>query len=120
MASGEITPSFLSESTNGRQILVTATATPGTLLHTCAAGTDQIEALTLEAVNKSGSTVTLTIEWGGTTDPNDLTTIDVPSGRGPIVVIDRRRMNNGLAIRAFASTGSVVAIYGEADTWDLT
>jgi len=119
MASGDITPGFLSESTNGRNILVTATSSPGTLLHTCASGTDQIEAITIQANNKSGSTVTLTVQWGGTTDPDDAITIDVPSGRGPIVVCDRMRLNNSLSVRAYASTGSAVAIYGEADTWSL-
>lgn len=119
MANGQITPGFLSASTNGRQIKVAATATPGTLLHTCTSGTDQLEAISLEAVNKSGATVTLTIEFGGTTDPDDLIQIDIPSGRGPIVVCDARRLNNGLSVRAFAGTTNVISIYGEVDTWEL-
>lgn len=117
--SGDIIPAFLSESTNGRQILVAATATPGTLIHTAISGTDEVDSVYLEAVNESGHKVILTIEWGGTTDPDDLVQIEIPTGRGPIVVCDRRRINNGLAIRAFTDIASSVAIYGEVDRYTL-
>lgn len=119
MASGSITPGFLSASTNGRQIKVTATATAGTLLHTAVSGTSDIDYITLEAVNTSSSNVELTIEWGGTTSPDDLTIVTLAPKRGRQVVIDRCMLNNGLAVRAFASVASVVVIYGEVRTVEL-
>ena len=119
MASGSITPGFLSASTNGRQIKVAATATPGTLLHTAVSGTDSIDYVTLEAVNISSSTVTLTIEWGGTTSPDDHVVIELGAKRGRQVVIDRCGLNNGLAVRAFADSANVVTIYGEVRTVEL-
>lgn len=120
MASGSIVPGFLSESTNGRQIKVVATATAGTLLHTAVAGTAKIDIVKLEVVNTQVSgTVTLTVEWGGVTDPDDLIEIILQAQEGAVVVIDGRRINNGLAIRAFADVANVLLIYGEVDTVEL-
>lgn len=119
MASGDITPGLLSGSSNGRQIKVAATATAGTLLHTAVSGTGSIDVVTLEACNTSSDAVTLTIEWGGTTSPDDLVEYVLGPERGPVVVADRRRLNGGVVVRAFASTANVVTIYGHVDTWEL-
>jgi len=119
LAKGTITPSFLSASTNGRQIKVAATATAGTLMHTSVTGTMSIDMITLEAVNTHTATVTLTIEWGGVTSPDDLVVIELGPNRGRQVVIDRCFLNNGLAVRAFASVADVVVIYGEVRTVEL-
>ena len=62
----------LSESTSGRQIKVVSTsAGSGTLIHTAVAGASDYDEVWLYANNTSGSDVLLTIEWGGTTDPDD-------------------------------------------------
>jgi hypothetical protein len=119
MAKGDITPQVLSSSTDGRQVKVDATSTPGTLLHTVASGTSTIEFITLEAANTSSSAVNLTIEWGGTTDPDDHIELSVPANRGAFVVIDKRRLQNGLAVRAFASVADVIVMYGESDKVEL-
>jgi len=119
LASGSITPGFLSASTNGRQIKVAATATAGTLLHTAVSGTDDIDYITLEACNTHTSTVTLTIEWGGTTSPDDLVVIELGSNRGRQLIVDRGVLNNGLAVRAFADTADVVVIHGLVRTVTL-
>lgn len=117
--SGLITPGFLSESTNGRQIKVAATATPGTLVHTAVSGTADFDYITLEAVNTSTSVVTLTIEWGGTTSPDDHVVISLSPQRGRQVVIDRCMLNNGLAVRCYSSSANDVNIYGEVRTVTL-
>ena len=62
---------LLSGSTNGRAIPVAATATPGTAIHTAVAGTASFDELYLWASNVTGSAATLTLEWGGVTDPGD-------------------------------------------------
>ena len=94
-------------------ILVAATATAGTLLHTASAGAVTIDYVTMEAVNTSAATVALTIEYGGVTSPDDHIVIDLAPKVGRQVVLDRVPINGGLAIRAFAGTANVITIGGE-------
>jgi hypothetical protein len=98
---------------------VAATATPGTLVHTAVSGTADFDYITLEAVNTSTSVVTLTIEWGGTTSPDDHVVISLSPQRGRQVVIDRCMLNNGLAVRCYSSSANDVNIYGEVRTVTL-
>ena len=69
---------LLSGSTNGRGILVAATATAGTLIHTAVSGTSSLDEVWLYAHNTSASAVKLTLEWGGVTSPNDLIEVTIP------------------------------------------
>jgi ligand-binding SRPBCC domain-containing protein len=59
----------LSGSTNGRDIPVAATATAGTLIHTV--GSTGFDEIWLFAANVTAITATLTVEWGGVSDPGD-------------------------------------------------
>lgn len=102
----------LSGSTNGRQILVAATTTPGTLVHTAVSGTSSLDEIWLYAVNTSTSAVKLTIEYGGTTAPNDHIELTVAAESGLVLVSPGLVINNGLAIRAFAATTNVIAVSG--------
>jgi len=72
------TKTLLSGSTNGKAILVAATATPGTTIHTAVAGTSSLDEIWLYAVNSSNSDVKLTIEWGETTAPNGNIELTIP------------------------------------------
>ena len=54
----------------------------------------------------------LTIEWGGTTNPNDLIRKDISGEDGAIFLIPGWTINNGLAIRAFAETTNIISIFG--------
>jgi hypothetical protein len=102
----------LSGSTNGRQILVAATATAGTLIHTAVSGTSSLDEVWLYAVNTSTTAVKLTIEYGGTTAPNDHIELTISGESGLVLVCPGLVLNNGLAIRAFAGTTNVIAISG--------
>ena len=116
MASGAITPLFLSGSTNGRGINVTATVPSGAdTVHAAAAGTDQMEYVTIEGVNTHTATVTLTLEYGGT-GAGDKITIQIGPDRGFSVVVDRLPINNGLVIRAYASVSGVVNLFGQVSS----
>ena len=106
------TKTLLSGSTNGRNVKVVATATAGTLIHTAIAGTTSLDEVYLYACNTSGSAVTLTIEWGGVTSPDDLTVISLPATSGRILIADGKLLQNGLVIRAFASSANVIVIDG--------
>jgi hypothetical protein len=101
---------FLSGSTNGRGVKVTATATAGTLIHTAhATAKDEVS---LFAVNRDSSSRTLTIEFGGTTSPDDLIEVTLPPDSGMIPVVPGIPLSNSLAVRAFASAANVVSIFG--------
>ena len=103
---------ILSGSTNGKAIKVAATATAGTLIHTAVAGTSDIDEVWIYAQNTSGSSVTLDIEWGGVTAPDDLIELTVLPEAGLVTVIPGLLLNNGLVIRAFAGTTNVINIQG--------
>lgn len=104
----------LSGSTNGRVIPVAATATPGTLLHTAIAGTASFDEVYLWVSNVTGSAATLTIEWGGVTDPGDHMTkaLSVPANSIDIPVVYGQILQNSLVVRAFSGTASALNISG--------
>jgi hypothetical protein len=104
---------LLSGSTNGRGILVAANATAGTVIHTAIAGTSSFDEVWLYAHNTSASSVKLTIEYGGTTAPNDHIEINIGAeGTGLILVAPGILLQNGLVVRAFAATANVINIFG--------
>ena len=103
---------LLSGSTNGKAILVAATATPGTTIHTAVAGTLALDEIWLYAVNSSDRDVKLTIEWGETTAPNGNIEVNVPGESGLILVVPGLLLQNSLVVRAFAGTANVICIHG--------
>jgi len=105
---------LLSGSTNGREIPVAATATPGTLLHTAIAGTASFDEIYLWASNVTGSAATLTLEWGGVTDPGDhmVKQYSIPANSAPIPIATGQVLQNGLVCRAFSGTASAINIGG--------
>ncbi len=105
----------LSGSTNGRQIAVAATSTPGTLIHTASAGTAGMDEIWLYAVNSSTSSVKLTVEWGGTTANTDHIELNITGESGLVLVAPGLVLNNGLSVRAFAGTANVINISGYAN-----
>lgn len=103
---------LLSGSTNGRPIKVAATATPGTTIHTAVSGTTDVDEVWLWAVNSDTITRKLTIEFGGTSSPDDTIEVGVPSESGLILVVPGFVIQNGLVIKAFAAAANVVLIGG--------
>lgn len=105
---------LLSGSTNGRAIPVAATATPGTAIHTAIAGTSAFDEVYLWASNVTAATATLTIEWGGVTDPGDhmVKALSIPANSPPIPIATGQVLQNGLLIKAFSGTASAINITG--------
>lgn len=99
-----------SGSTNGKLVKVAATATAGTLIHTAVSGTSSYDEVWLWAANNDTQARELTIEWGGTTSPDDLVKVSLPAKGGLVLVVPGVRIQNGLAIRAFASAANVVNV----------
>lgn len=103
----------LSESTDGRGILVAATGSPGTLIHTALSSqaANEWDEVTIRAVNKSATAIKLTVEWGGT-NAADQVEITIPAESGFTEVIPGHVLQNGAELRAFAATANEVIIHG--------
>jgi len=101
---------LLSASTSGKGVLVAATATAGTLIHTAHA-TAQDE-VWLYAVNTSTSSVKLTIEWGEATAPNGNIEVTVLPEAGLLTIVAGLILTGGLTVKAFAATTNVIVMHG--------
>jgi len=103
----------LSGSTNGRQIKVVSTSgSAGTAIHTSVSGTTDFDEIWLYAVNSSAATAKLTIEWGDTTDPDDLIEGNIPAEQGYVLIIPGLLLQNGTVVNAFSSASSVILVNG--------
>ena len=107
---------LLSGSTGGRLIKVAATATTGTTIHATGTSSSIIDEIWLYAVNSSASNVKLTIEFGGTSAPDDLIELTVTAESGLVLVVPGLVLaGTGSAARtvtAFAATANVISIGG--------
>lgn len=105
---------LLSGSTNGKPIPVAATASTGTTIHTAIAGTTSFDEIYAWAANVTTAAATLTIEWGGTTDPGNhmVKAYSIPANSPPIPIATGQVLNNGLLMTAFGGTASAINITG--------
>lgn len=109
----------LSGSTDGRAIKVAATATAGTLIHTGPTNTAHFHEVWLYAQNTDTTDRKLTIEWGGTTAPDDLIEFTVKAENGLYLMVPGLILKGNataLVVRAFAATANVVTISGYVNT----
>lgn len=105
----------LSGSTDGRAIKVVATATPGTTIHTGSATAATIDEIWLYAMNTDTSARKLTVQWGGTSAPDDLIEVTIPAESGLTLVAPGLLIKGNaspLLVRAFAASANVVTIHG--------
>jgi hypothetical protein len=106
---------ILSGSTNGRAIKVAATATAGTTIHTGSTNTAVLDEVWLYAQNTDTTARKLTIEWGGTSAPDDLIELFLPAESGLTLVAPGLLIKGNatpLLVRAFAATADVLTIHG--------
>ena len=106
----------LSGSTNGRGILVAATASAGTTIHATGTSSSILDELWLYAYNSDTAAITLTIEFGGTTAPNDNIKLSIPATSGLTLVVPGLILSGtGAAastVAAFAGTTNKIVITG--------
>lgn len=104
----------LSGSTDGRGIKVAATATAGTTIHTSQTGTTvgKFDEIWLWCVNSSGGALKLTIEFGGTTAPDDTIEYTIPAEDGLHLVLPGLLLQNAAVVRAFATTTNLLIVHG--------
>lgn len=105
----------LSGSTDGRAVKVAQTSSPGTLVHTGSSTATVTDEVWLYAVNSSTSPVKLTVQWGGTSSPDDDIEVTIQAESGLVLVAPGLLIKGNatpLVVRAFAGTGNVVTLHG--------
>lgn len=106
---------ILSGSTDGRAIKVAATATPGTTIHTGSSTATTLHEIWLYAQNNDTTARKLTVQWGGTTSPDDEIELTVQPESGLVLIAPGLLIKGNatpLVVRAFAATTNVVTIHG--------
>jgi len=105
----------LSGSTDGKLIKVAQTATAGTTIHTGSSTASTYDEVWLYAVNSDTTDRKLTIEYGGTSSPDDLIEQTITAESGLILIVPGLVIKGNataLVVRAFAATANVVMIGG--------
>lgn len=112
---GTITKNHLSQSSNGGPIVISATSSPGTIIHTTSITASIIDEIWLYATNIDLVARNLTVEIGGTASSNRIT-LGVPAQTGLSIVLPGTIISgNGSTssiIRAFSSSSNVVNVLG--------
>jgi hypothetical protein len=101
----------LSNSTNGRQIEITALSGSTTAIHTAVTGSTAIDEIWIYAINQTVGAETLDILWGGL-GAVDAMTVTLAAQTGRTLLIDGKLLNNGLSVTAYASTTSSIYVEG--------
>jgi len=106
----------LSGTTNGRTLNVTSTAggASSQTLHTAIAGTSAWDEIYIWASNVTGVVATLTIEWGGVSDPNDhiCKAVSIPANSPPIPIVTGEVLQNSLLCKVFSGTSGAINVSG--------
>lgn len=107
---------LLSGSTQGKGIKVAATAATGTTIHATGTSSTTQDEVWLFATNSDTAAITLTIEWGGTTAPDNEIKLSIPANAGLTLVMPGITITGtGAAantVYAYAGTANKVVIYG--------
>lgn len=100
----------LSGSTDGKSVKVVATASSGTTIHT--ADASALDEVWLYAYNSDSVARLLTIQWGGTSTPDDDIKVSLPSQSGLTLVVPGLILTNSSVVRAYAAAANVVTVQG--------
>jgi|TARA_R100000995_G_scaffold50336_1_gene24273 hypothetical protein len=104
---------LLSGSTNGKNISVTGTSTGASVtVHTATSGTSNLDEIWLYATNTTATARVLTIEFGGTTDQDDLIELEIAADSGMTLIIPGLLLQNSLVVKAFAAAGDAINLNG--------
>jgi len=110
------TKTLLSGSTRGRGIKVAATATPGTTIHATGTSATTVDEVWLYAYNSDTTARLLTVEFGGTSSPDDHIKVTIPAQSGLVLVAPGLTLTGtgsaATTVTAFASVTNVITIHG--------
>jgi hypothetical protein len=101
-----------SGSTNGLGIVVAATASPGTTIHTAISNVYDWDEVWLWVMNVSAADCVATIQFGGTTEPNNNIILNIAAKDGPKCLCPGLILQNGLIIKAYGGVASSLVVYG--------
>lgn len=107
--------SILSGSTDGKGILVAATSSPGTTIHTGSTTPATLHEVWLYAQNYDATDRKLTIQWGGTTAGTDDIEYTVKAENGLYLIVPGLLIKGNataLVVRAWAATGTAIVVHG--------
>ena len=111
-----ITKEFLSGSVGGQPILIAATGSTGTTIHTTLSSSTVIDEIWLYASNTSGFAYSLFIEYGGTSQPTNILPFLIEPSSGLFIVLPGTILSGtgstGRVVRAYASTANVINVVG--------
>lgn len=111
---------ILSGSTNGRGVKVTGTGTGATVtLHTVTTGgsNTDIDEIFVYATNTDTAQIKLTVEFGGTTDPDDHIVANIPA-LTTVLVVPGLILRAGVVVKAFAGTANKITCHGYVNRID--
>lgn len=98
----------------GRAIKVAATSSPGTTIHDTGVSASVFDEIWGWAFNTDTVERKLTIEFGGTTSPDDTIEIPIPPESGLIPILKGNRLSGtgaaGRSVKAFCASANVVGI----------
>ena len=102
----------LSGSASGTGIKIDSTSS-GLEIHAHDATLNQslFDELHLWAYNSDSSARTVTLQWGGTTSPDNLIVISIAAGSF-LKIVDGLHISGNLDVKAIASAANVVVLYG--------
>lgn len=110
------TKQILSGSTNGAPIKIAATSSTGTTIHATGTSSTTIDEIWIYAFNSSASADTLTIQFGGTTSPDNDIVLTIPSKSGLTLVVPGLILKGtgsaATTVYAYAGTTNVITITG--------
>jgi hypothetical protein len=105
----------LSGSVDGRAVKVAQTASPGTTLHTGSSTATTHDEVWLYAQNTDTVVHKLTVQWGGTSSPDDDIEVTIQPESGLVLVAPGLIVKGNatpLVVRAFAASANVVTVHG--------
>ena len=110
------TKQLLSGSSQGQPITVVQTASTGTTIHATGTSSTTIDEVWLYANNTSTSPVLLTVQFGGTTAPQNSKPITLAPQSGDVLIVAGLPLTGtgsvASTIYAYAATASVITISG--------
>jgi hypothetical protein len=105
-----------SGSTQGQAVLIVATATAGTTVHTTGISATVIDEVWLWLYNAHTADVLTTIEFGGATAPNQNIVLTVPFKSGLVMAVPGLPLlgsgSVALTVKVFAATTNVITVSG--------
>lgn len=100
----------LSGSTDGRGVKVAATSSAGTTIHT--ADASALDEIWIWAYNSDTGALVLTLQFGGTSTPDDDIKITLVSQTGIILIVPGLVLTNSTVLKAYAGTANKIILYG--------